>query len=168
MKKASIILLFVAIMVLSMTGCAFVPNEVMEKAPAEVIGSGTLKFESKGEYYISKVDKDAVVYSFDYPNNGIVVYQIPGTTFLVTENIDERVVDYVANVYVKNGEFVALSNKYLLFAIPEREGMVAVAITSDAKNEVCPGLLLDYSYDDLTQDEKDAFVFPIERKDLNE
>ena len=58
--------------------------------------------------------------------------------------------------------------KYLLFAIPEREGMVAVAITSDAKNEVCPGLLLDYSYDDLTQEEKDAFVFPIERKDLNE
>lgn len=162
MKKVSIILLFVAIMVLSMTGCAFLPDEVMEKAPAEVIGSGTLRFESKGTYYISNVGADSVVYSFGYPNDGIVVYQIPGTTFLVGENCDERSISYAANMFIKDGEFVALSDKYLLFATAKSKGMVAVPIEVDEDNNTC-AVMLEYAFDDLSEEEKDAFVYPVER-----
>ena len=162
MKKVSIILLFVAIMVLTMTGCAFLPNVVVEEAPAEVIGSGTLRFESKGTYHISKVGADSVVYNFGYPNDGIVVYQMPGTTFLVGENSDERSISYAANVFIKNGEFVALSDKYLLFATAESDGMVAVSIENGHS-----GLVLEHSFEDLTEAEKDAFVYPSERNVLN-
>ena len=163
MKKVSIILLFVAIMVLSMTGCAISPNEVVEKAPAEVIGSGTLQFESKGTYHLSRVAADSVVYSFGYPNDDIVVYQIPGTTFLVGENSGERSVSYAANMFIKGGEFVALSDKYLLFATAESEGMVAVAVETDGKNKYGIDIMLEIPFDDLSEEEKDAFVYPVER-----
>ena len=162
MKKVSIILLLVAIMVLSMTGCAFLPNEVMEEAPAEIIGSGTLRFKSKGTYYTSNVGTDSVVYNFGYPNDDIVVYQMPGTFFLVGENCDERNISYAANVFIKNGEFVALSDKYLLFATAESKGMIAVPIENGTT-----GLVLECSFEDLSEEEKDAFVYPVERNVFN-
>ena len=162
MKKVSIILLFVAIMVLSMTGCAFSPDKVVEKAPAEVIGSGTLRFEAIGTYYISNIGADSVVYNFDYPNDNIVVYQIPGTTFLVGECSEGRSISYAANMFVKGGEFVALSDKYLLFATAESKGMIAVAIKVDEDNNSC-AVLLECPFDDLSEEEKDAFVYPAKR-----
>ena len=163
MKKVSIVLLFVAIMVLSMTGCAFAPAEVVASAPAEVVGSGTLRYEVRGTFNTSKISKESVVYRFDAPNNGIVVYQMPGTVFLVGENIDRDGIDYAANMYIKDGEFVALSDKYLLFATAGSKGMVAVPIGVESESAVCEGLLIEYSFDDLTEAEKDAFVYPSER-----
>ena len=163
MKKVSIILLFVAIMVLSMTGCAFLPNEVVEKAPAEVIGSGTLQFDAKGEYDVSRVKAQSVVYRFGAPNEDIVVYQMPGTVFLVGEYSDNRSISYAANMFIKDGEFVALSDKYLLFATVESNGMVAVAVEADGKNKYGIDLMLEIPFEDLSEEEKDAFVYPVER-----
>lgn len=162
MKKVSIILLLVAVMVLSMTGCAFSPNEVMKKTPAEVIGSGTLQYEAKGTYNISKVGAESVVYRFGYPNDGIVVYQMPGTFFLVGENSDERSINYATNIFIKGGEFVALSDKYLLFATAESNGMVAVSIENTHS-----GLVLEHSFEELSEEEKNAFVYPTERNVFN-
>ena len=163
MKKISIVLLLVAIMVLSMTGCSFAPIKVVENTPAEVIGSGTLKFEVKGTMNASNIKGESVIYRFGNPNNGIVVYQMPGTVFLVGENTNERSIDYAANMFIKDGEFVALSDKYLLFANANGDGMVAVAIKLDYDDKDCQNLLTEYSFDDLTEEEKDAFVYPVER-----
>ena len=163
MKKVSMVLLFVAIMVLSMTGCAYAPAEVVETTPAEVVGSGTLRYEVIGTYSVSKIREDSVVYRFDAPNNGIVVYQMPGTVFLVGENIDRDGIDYAANMYIKDGEFVALSDKYFLFATADSKGMVAVPIGGVKENAEYGGLMLECSFDDLTEAERDAFVYPVER-----
>jgi 3'(2'), 5'-bisphosphate nucleotidase len=138
-----------------MTGCAFSPNEVVEKAPAEVIGSGTLQFEAKGEYDVSRVKAQSVMYRFGAPNEDIVVYQMPGTVFLVGEYSDNRSISYAANMFIKDGEFVALSDKYLLFATVESNGMVAVAVEADGKNKYGIDLMLEIPFEDLSEEEKD-------------
>lgn len=158
MKKVSIVLLLVAIMVLSMTGCSNAPAEVVEVAPAEVSESGKLQFEAKGTYNTPGSETEFVVHRFEAPNDDIVVYEMPGPIYLVGENTGNSGVSY-ANMFVGDSKFVALSNKYILFAIGE--DMVAFSIEGSKEANSCTGLLQEYSFDDLSEEEKDAFVYPV-------
>ena len=162
MKKFSIVLLFVVIMVLSMTGCSFAPAKVVEPALAEVIGTGTLQFEAEGEYFISRFGSNYEVYTFDAPNDGIAVYEIPGTIFLVGGKIKDNKMSYAANIFIENAKFVALSDEYVLFTTGEGNRLVAVSIQPDANSSV--DLVLEYSFEDLSEEEKAAFIYPVECK----
>ena len=162
MKKGIIVLLFVAIMVLSMTGCAFAPDKVVEPTPAEVIGSGTLQYEVKGKYWTSDISSGSTVYTFGESNEEIAVYEIPGTFFLVGGNIEGNSISYAANIFIENAKFVALSDKYVLYTTGEGNGLVAVAIQPDANFSV--DLVLEYSFEDLSGEEKAAFIYPVECK----
>lgn len=158
MKRVSIVLLLVAIMVLSMTGCGKAPAEVIDVAPVEVIERGELQFKAKGTYNVPGFGSEFVVHRFDAPNDDIVVYEMPGATYIVGENTDKIGARYV-NVFVGDSQFVALSNKYILLA--KGECMIAFTIVGSENAKNCTGLMEEISFDDLSEEEKDTFVYPV-------
>ena len=64
MKKSYIVLLLVAVMVFTMTGCCNVPFEVGYEAPVEVIKSGSWEFEKEGVYYVSRMSQETKIHNF--------------------------------------------------------------------------------------------------------
>ena len=157
MKKVIIVLLLVVVVVLSMTGCRNVPFEVVEGAPAKVTETGRLQFEKIGTYNIPKPENECVVYRFAAPNDKIVVYEMPGDIYWVGEAAERHGNKYVS-MYIQDSEFVALSNEYVLLVIGEE--MVAVSINGCDNNSGCTGLVTETSFHELSEAEKDAFVYP--------
>lgn len=163
MKKVSIVLLLLVIMVLSMTGCGNAPAKVTEEAPAEVSVSESKKLELKpiGTYNLSALGSGVIAYRFDSPNDHIVVYELAGTKYLVGDDTGRNGTSY-ANMLIPDSEFIALSDKYLLFMI--RGEKVAVEIETKKDVEVGISVLREYSFDELSDEEKDDFIYPVSSK----
>ena len=164
MKKVSMVLLLVIIMVLSMTSCGNMPEGTVRDTPEEVIECGSWQFEVQGSYYLTKLRTNSIVYQFEEPYDNIVVYQSPGATFLLGEKSSNKKVDYFANIFIRDAEFEAFSDKYVL--IKKKGNLVAVTINQDNKANGSINLLQEYSFDELIKAEKDAFIYPVTSKSV--
>lgn len=162
-KKVSIVWLLSVIIVLSMAGCRSTSTTTIEIAPTVTNESDKLEFEPRGTYNIQKGGKQQLcVYRFDTPNDKIVVYQISKCIYLVGE--DSKKGTKYANVFMKDSEFIALSNKYLLFE--NKEGKVAISIKETEGIEGGASLCKVYSFDELSNEEKHAFIYPVECQEV--
>lgn len=163
-KKVSIVWLLSVIMVLSMAGCRSTPNTTIETASTVTNESGKLEFEPRGTYNIQKGGKQQLcIYRFDAPNDKVVVYQISEWIYLLGEDSGNKGTKY-ANVFMKDSEFIALSNKYLLFE--NKEGKVAISIKETEGVEGGASLCKVYSFDELSDEEKQAFIYPVECQEV--
>lgn len=161
MKKVSMVLLLVVVMVLTMVGCSNTPTASVETAPTEVNDSDKLEFEPKGTYNMVSFGKEFIIYRFDSPNDDIVVYQIPGSVYIVGEDIGKNDT-YYAKMLIRNSEFIALSEKYLLFRIDGKKVAVEIKSSVDTGSK----LLQKYSFDGLSDEEKNGFVYPISSEEV--
>ena len=156
-KKVSIVwVLIVAIMVLFMTGCH---DMTIGTAPTEV--SNKLEFEERGRYVKAKFSEEFYVYRFDEPNSKIVVYETLDGIFIVGEDATEEGISY-GNVFMPGRKFVGISNKYFLFET--EEGKIAVEIEKKKHAKKGEGLYNEHFYEEMSDEEKNAFIYPIESK----
>ena len=156
-KKVSVVcVLLVAIMVLFMTGCH---DMTIGTTPTEE--SNKLEFEERGRYVKAKFSEEFYVYRFGEPNSTIVVYETLDGIFIVGENATEEGVSY-GNVFMPGRKFVGISNKYFLFETGE--GKIAVGIEKKKHVKNGEGLYNEYLYEDLPDEEKNAFIYPVESK----
>ncbi len=164
-KKVSIILLLVAVMVLSMVGCGTVPGLSTEEAPAADLttvnsasaANTSLQFEVKGSYNLLGFGEESFVYQFGSPNDNVVLYQINNCIYLLGDAGSNA--SYGSSVFMKDSQFIALSEKYLLFSTSE--GKTAVAIEENWGCNIGDNLHQKYSFDDLSDEEKSEFIYPI-------
>lgn len=161
-KKVIIVFLLVAIMVLSVIGCNNASAKVEETTPTEETVNGKLQFEMTGTYSLSKVGAESVIYSFKAPNDDIVVYEMPGPVYMVAENAGKRSVRYAIKMIFRGSEFVALSNKYILLNVENEKIAVSIEGEFDANSGI--SLLEEYPFNELSDKEKEAFVYPAKSK----
>ena len=155
MKKVIVIFLIV-VMVLTMAGCRNMRNTTISATPAEVVKINKMEFEPKGTYNISKFGKEYVIFRFDNPNDQIVVYQLPGGVYIVGEDVGQSNNIY-SKMLIKDSEFVAISEKYLLLII---EGEM-VAVEFKSRTSKSSNLLNTLEFDELSDKEKAGFVYPV-------
>jgi len=155
-KKVIIVCVLVVILVFS-----FALIVHMKKTPAEANESGKLEFEGRGTYVKAAFGEEFFVYQFEEPNSTIVVYETLDGIYLVGEYAKEMGTSY-GNMFMPGREFIALSNEYLLFET--EEGKVAVELERKKYAERGDDLYNEYLYDELSEEEKEAFVYPVERK----
>ena len=155
MKKVIAIFLIV-VMGLTMVGCRNTPNTTVDAAPAETVEINKMEFEPKGTYNISKFGKEYVLFRFDNPNDQIVVYQLSGRVYIVGEDKGQSNNIY-SKMLVKDSEFVAISEKYILLMI---EGEM-VAVEFKSRTSKSSNLLNTLEFDELSDKEKAGFVYPV-------
>lgn len=156
-KKVNVLLLF-ALVVLSMVGCNYTQNASIATTPIVGNQSSELTFKPKGEYNMPGFGDEFFIYRFDNPNSDIVVYQISDCIYLLGDDSGESGTSYT-NMVMEDSQFIALSNKYLLFM--NEDGKVAVDIVEKGNVLVGENILKKYSYNDLSDEEKADFVYPI-------
>lgn len=173
MRKHIILLLVAAsIVLLFLASCRNVTDVATNTAPTEnATGTTTvhanhsvldsseaepskLTFQSIGTYNMRNFDKTFSIYRFDGIN--AVVYELSPSVFLLAEDAGETGEAY-SQILLKNGQFLAISDKYWLFQT--EEGKVAIPLTG--KNDVpyTNHLLASYSFDDLSAEDQAAFVY---------
>jgi len=157
-KKVSIVWVLVVIMVLSMVGCRNTSNAIVETTSADENGVYKLEFKTKGTYIIEAFGIKYDIYWFDVPNERIVVYKTIDGIYLVGEYAENKGVSY-GNIFMPEGEFAALSNKYLLFEMPE--GKFAVALEKKKNVDIGESFYELYAFEELSEEDKNAFIYPI-------
>lgn len=170
-KKVSIILLLVAAMVLSMVGCGTVPSSSAEKTPVADLtavnsvatASTSLQFEAKGHYNMPGFGEEYFVYQFDSPNDNIVLYKIGDSIYILGDA--ESDTSYCGKV-MNDSQFIALSEKYLLFITPV--GKLAVAIEEKDAVNIGDNIYQMYFFDDLSDEEKSEFIYPASYKKVTQ
>ena len=83
--------------------------------------------------------------------------------YLLGEDSGNKGTEY-SKVFLKDSEFIALSNKYLLFE--NKEGKVAISIKETEGVEGGASLCKVYSFDELSNEEKQAFIYPVECQEV--
>lgn len=154
-KKGSIVLLLVVMMALSIVGCTNIRNATLDATPVD---GSKLSFEQKGYYNMPGFGEEFFIYRFDNPNSDIVVYQID-SIYLLGEDSGETGIIY-ADIYFENAQFMGLSENYLLFLTDT--GKIAVSIEEKADVDVGESVLEKYSFYELTNEEKESFIYPME------
>ena len=158
-KKDIIVWVLVVIMVLSMAGCSITPIATLETTSAEKNESNKLEFRPKGTYVKAEFGEEFLVYKFDAPNETIVVYKTIDGIYLIGEYGKKSGISY-GSIFRPEGEFIGLSNKYLLFENEDEK--TAVALEKKKNVEIGESFYKLCPFDDLSDEEKNAFVYPIE------
>lgn len=160
MKKSGYIVWVLAvIVVLTIVGCIKLPNASVERTLEEGNENVKLEFKPKGTYVRWAFGEEFWIYRFDPPNSTIVVYKSIDGIYLIGEDGGEKGISY-GNIFVPEGAFVGLSNKYLLFE--KDEGKVAVSIERRKNVKAGESFYEEYLFEELTEEEKRAFVYPVE------
>lgn len=161
MKRGYIVWLLVVIIVFTMVGCSITPNTSVETTLEDGNENIRLEFTPKGTYVKWAFGEEFWIYRFASPNSTIVVYKTIDGIYLIGEGEGEKGISY-GNIFVPQGEFIGISNKYLLF---ERDG-VKVAVSIERRKKVKEGesFYEEYLFEELTEEETRAFVYPIECK----
>lgn len=120
-----------------------------------------LELKPRGEYNMAGFGEEFFVYHFDEPNADIVVYCISNSSYLVGEDASKTGVSY-ADAFMIDSQFIALSDKYLLFITSE--GMIAVSFEENSYEKIRNGepryRYIEYSFDDLPEEEQASFIYP--------
>lgn len=161
-KKVSIVCVMVVVMVLFI----FVYKNdkfdfYIETAQAEMDENNKLEFEQKGIYKTVAFGEEYFVYKFDVPNENIVVYQTIDGIYLIGKNAKKSGISY-GNIFMPEGEFLALSSEYLLFE--KQDEKIAVRIEKKKGVKTGESFYEQYSFEELSDKQKEAFVYPIECK----
>lgn len=151
-------------MVTLMTGVNVDSNEVMKPVPEENIEVFDFSdiYGRPGTYHrdaFLAYDNGYGIYRFD--NTDVVVFHIFGDTYLVGEDTAWDGPSWM-QIVQKDGEFLALSNKYMLFAT--KEGKVAREL-EEKRVEREDGIYLVHEtvpYDELSEEDQKAFVYASE------
>lgn len=158
-KKVSIVCVLVVIMVLLVVVYNYMQNSFLVTAPTEANGSNKLEFKPKGTYVKSMLGEEFFVYRFEEPNSSIVVFETIDGIYMVAEYSGEKGTSY-GNIFMPEREFIALSNEYLLFET--EDGKIAVAIEKRKNVKKGESLYEEYLFDELSDEEKEAFIYPVE------
>lgn len=161
MKKKVSVLLLSVVMVLSMVGCSNTRSKSIETTSTDGSSNNCkLEFDEleKGTYNLKGAEEDFFIYRFDSPNSDIVVYQISDSLYILGEDSGETGTSYAA-IIMENSQFIALSDKYLLFITGEDK--VAVALEKKENVAIGESSLQKYSFNDLSDKEKNAFIYSI-------
>ncbi len=87
-----------------------------------------------------------------------VVYQISDCIYLVGEDAGKSNASYAVIFNPDGGQFLALSNKYMLFLT--KAGKTAIAFEQKKDVKVGESYLIKIPFEDLSDEEKEAFVYP--------
>ena len=158
-KKVSIVCVLVVIMVQIVVAYNYIQTAFLDATPTEANGSNKLVFKSKGTYVKSRLGEEFFVYRFGEPNSTIVVFETIDGIFMVAEYSGEKGTSY-GNIFMPEREFIALSNEYLLFET--EDGQKAVAIEKKKNVKKGESLYKEYLFDELSDEEKEAFIYPVE------
>lgn len=150
-KKVSLILLLFVVMV-SAIGCQNKSSTSKDTTPTEA--NQHLEFKAIGEYNMPGFGKDFFIYRFDAPNDDIIVYKISDYIYLLGEDAGEKGTSY-ADIFIEDSQFIALSDKYLLFMT--ENGKMAVKIEGNLKGDGTNSI----QFNGLSDEEKEAFIYPI-------
>ena len=157
MKKrvALVVLLLVGVMMVSTVMCSSAAIATVDTSEAE---RGALRFKRRGNYNLSSFN-ELLLYRFDTADTDKVMYQLGyDGTYLLGEDTIETGTSY-ANIYMKDSQFLALSEKYLLLLT--QEGKIAVSIEEKKNLKIGEYQYEKYSFDELTAEEKADFRYPI-------
>ena len=160
-KKYSIVcgLVIVVMLLVFMNGCDATTTGT---ASTGKTASNKLEFETIGIYAKSVFGSEYIIYKFGEPNSSVVVYETIDGIFLVgedTEDIDEKG-DKYADAFMPERKFIGLSEKYFLFETAE--GRVAVELQRKKAEEGGEGFYNKHFFDQLPDDEKKGFIYPVE------
>lgn len=154
-KKSVIVLLMVAmITVLACCMCTSASTE-------EVSKEQKLKFEYEGTFDMAGFGQVYGIYTFDAPNDDIVAYAINGDRGFITFGKKEWPAETSlgVNACFNNSKFIGVSNKYILF-LNENNNKIAVSIHDRKDAKVGESTRIIINYEELSQEEKDEFVYP--------
>lgn len=155
----SAILLLAAVVTIAF-GLLVVAKEKTTNTEATTAGC-KLKLKPRGQYNMPGFGEEFFVYHFDNPNEDIVVYWLLDTTYMVAEDSGETGTSY-ADAFMRESQFVALSDKYFLFLT--KDGLIAVSLEEEnlTIEEIRAGKDSQpkYPFDNLSEEEKAAFVYP--------
>lgn len=157
-KKVSIVYVLVVIMVLLVVVYNYMQNSFLHTAPTEENKSNKLEFKPKGTYVKSRFGEEFFVYRFGEPNSTIVVFETIDGIYMVAEYSGEKGTSY-GNIFMPDREFIALSNEYLLFETEDAK--IAVAIEKRKNVKKGESLYKEYLFDELSDEEKEAFIYPV-------
>ena len=163
MKKKVIVLLLVVCMVLSMVGCGNTRNDPIDTTSTDGSESYNLEFQAKGHYNMQGFGDEYYIYRFANPNANIVVYQLSDSLYILGEDAGETGTSY-ASIFMEGSQFIALSDKYMLFSSGNE--ITAVAIEKKENVEIGESILQKCSFNELTEDEKSSFVYPISHEKI--
>lgn len=158
-KKVSIVCVLVVIMVLFVVAYNYIQTSFLSTTPTEANGSNKLEFKPKGTYVKSKLGEEFSMYRFGEPNSTIVVFETIDGIYMVAEYSGEKGTSY-GNIFMPDREFIALSDEYLLFET--EDGKIAVAIEKRKNVKKGESLYKEYLFDELSDEEKEAFIYPVE------
>ena len=158
-KKVIIVCVLVVIMVLFVVAYNYMQNLFLDTAPTEANGSNKLEFKPKGTYVMSMLGQEFSMYRFEEPNSSLVVFETIDGIYMVAEYSGEKGTSY-GNIFMPEREFIALSNEYFLFET--EEGKIAVAIEKRKNAKKGESLYKEYLFDELSDEEKEAFIYPVE------
>ena len=158
-KKVIIVCVLVVIMVLFLVAYNYMQNSFLFTTPTEANGSNKLEFKPKGTYVKSMFGDEFSMYRFGEPNSTIVVFETIDGIYMVAEYSGEKGISY-GNIFMPDREFIALSNEYLLFETEDCK--IAVALEKRKNVKKGESLYEEYLFDELSDEEKEAFVYPAE------
>ena len=165
--KKKISILFVVVVMLLTVGYAKESNASVTTGRENGSESGKLEFPKTSAYYdMSGFGEEFHIFRFDSPNDGMVIYQISDSHYLIAEDAGETGMVY-ANLFLEDAHLLALSDKHFLFLT--EEGKVAVSLKE--KKDTDKGKILHdkIPFDKLSDEEKNAFIYPVSyEKVLNE
>ena len=152
-KKVSSLLLVIIMVVLSTVGCSNAQSTSVNTPPTETL----LEFESNGTYHMSGFGDEFCIYQFANPNS-FVVYAFD-SIYLLGEDAGETGISY-ASMFVKDSQFIALSDKYLLFTVGDEK--IAVSLEERENVQIGESIHQKYLFEDLSPEEQDNFIYPID------
>lgn len=171
-KKVTSVLLLAVIMVFTVgytvqaQTASTVPIEIAQSIAVgmvhtEIVQSKGLELAPRGTYHKTGFGDTYFIYRFDSPNEDIVVFKVGDSGYLVGADSDDTDgTSYAAKVFKSEPhQFVGLSDKYLLFIT--EDGLIAVAFKEKTDFKVGESCYILYSFDELSDEEKGAFIYPI-------
>ena len=161
-KKGIIVWILVVIMVLAVVGYNYLQNSITTLTEAGE--KNKLEFEPKGTYVITAFGEEFLVYLFGKPNSNIVVFETLDGIYMVAQYNGEKGTSY-GNIFRPEGKFIALSNEYLLFEVEGGELAVSIEKKKNVKNG--ESLYYEYLFDELSKEEQETFIYPIECREIH-
>lgn len=158
-KKINIVLLLIVVGLFGLVCYSNVRNEgvTTTETEREAKEDYKLELEPEGTYNMPGFGDEFFIYRFDSPNDNVIVYQMD-CIYLVGEDAGKNGTSY-ASMVMKDSQFIALSDKYLLFITGEDK--IAVAMEEKKDANIGESVLQKYSYNELSDKEKEAFIYPI-------
>jgi len=158
-KKISIVCVLLVMTVLLVVAYNYIQTSFLDTTSTEAKESNKLNFKEKGTYVKSAFGEEFIIYRFGEPNSAIVVFETIDGIYLVAEYSGEKGTSY-GNIFMPDRKFIALSNEYFLFET--EEGKIAVSIEKRKNVKNGESFYNEYLFEELSDEERQAFIYPVE------